>query len=79
MSGAAELDFITRLANAWDGRGSATLSAAECRALWALAYLEPYDYQPGWQQVPAYRRRRLVTAARAAIEFGRTCGAVFGV
>jgi hypothetical protein len=64
----AQLDFIARLADAWDGRGSDVLNDAECRALWALAYGEPYERQQRWGELSPEMRRRLVVSARHVID-----------
>jgi hypothetical protein len=78
-----ELDFITKLANAWDGRGPCALQAAEKRALWELARLERFpreDLTPLWATLEPRNRQLLVAAARAAVNLGRVIALeVFGI
>jgi hypothetical protein len=75
------VDFIARLAEAWDGRGDHVLSPPhEHLALLALAD-EPnsrlFPHLP-WRSLPEDVRRKLVFAARKAVDLGRACAWVFG-
>ena len=80
MTNIAEVDFIARLADAWDGRGSNIFRAGgtEHRALLDLAGLDPSLANERWRELKAGERLKLVQAARRAIEFGRACAWVFG-
>lgn len=73
------VDYIARLAEAWDGTGRQLLTpGSEQRALLALAYLPAELETRLWRDLTAEQRRRLMGAARRAVEFGRTCAWVFG-
>ena len=73
------VDFIARLADAWDGRGQWTLNPhAEHRALLEIAGLSPALCKLRWADFPGAERQALLLAARRAIEFGRQCAWVLG-
>jgi hypothetical protein len=73
------VDFIARLADAWDGRGKWTLNPyVEHRALLDLAGLSAELRIRRWQDFTGEERQRLLLAARRAIEFGRQCAWVLG-
>jgi hypothetical protein len=73
------VDFIARLADAWDGRGQWTLNPhAEHRALLEIAGLSPTLCKLRWADFPGAERQALLLAARRAIEFGRQCAWVLG-
>lgn len=74
------VDFVARLAEAWDcaGRHPFEAGGSEHRALLALAYL-PLDLADRhWSQLTADQRRRVLIAARKAVDLGRACAWVFG-
>ncbi len=77
---ARSVDFVARLAEAWDlgGRHCFAAGGREHRALLALAYLPPELEQRQWSNLTAEQKRRLTIAARQAIEFGRACAWCFG-
>lgn len=74
------IDFIARLADAWDGRGRNVFTAGggEHLALLNLAGLDASLARVYWNNLDGDERRKLVFAARRAIEFGRQCAWVFG-
>ncbi len=73
------VDFIARLAEAWDGKGRNPLSPpSEHLALLQLAGL-PHDLASRqWAELKGESRRCLIFAARRAVELGRACAWVFG-
>lgn len=75
------VDFIARLADAWDGRGGHVLTPSkEHLALLSLAdepHAELFAKLP-WAALPADVRRKLVFAARRAVDLGRMCAWTFG-
>jgi len=73
------VDFIARLAEAWDGRGrNALRPPSEHLALLQLAGL-PHDLsERAWSELTEQSRRGLIFAARRAVELGRACAWVFG-
>ncbi|MDQ2640751.1 MAG: hypothetical protein M3Y79_09265 [Pseudomonadota bacterium] len=81
MTTVAEVDFIKRLADGWDGRGDDVLTFAERRALWALCGFPPMpvgELHPHWQQLSPRERESLVRAARQTIELARWAQRCFG-
>lgn len=76
----ADVDFIARLADAWDSRGTFTFDPAdrERYALLEIAGLPRSRFQRRWMEFTADERRALLLAARRAIEFGRQCAWVLG-
>lgn len=74
------IDFIGRMAEAWDGLGRHPLVAGgrEHRALLGLAWLPPELEKRKWNDLTGEQRRRLIVAARQAVEFGRACAWIFG-
>ena len=75
-----DVDFIARLADAWDGRGrSALRPSAEHQALLRLAHMSDELADLEWSQLSPPARDRLVFAARLALELGRTCAWCFGM
>jgi hypothetical protein len=77
---ARSVDYIARLAEAWDLQGRHCFAAGgrEHRALLSLAYLPTELEKRRWAQLTEEQRRRLLVAARQAVEFGRACAWVFG-
>jgi hypothetical protein len=75
-----QLDFVARLADAWDGKGDHVFraSGAEHRALLALAGLQVPLAGARWAELHADERMKLVFAARQVIELGRECAWIFG-
>lgn len=75
-----QTDFLARLADAWDLRGSFTLapSRLEHRALLELAQLPPALATAKWAELRGDERFKLLVAARRVIEFGRQCAWIFG-
>jgi hypothetical protein len=83
----AETDFLARLADAWDGKGTHifTASGVEHRALLELAGL-PRDLagdslgqgRARWAELHADERLTLLFTARRVIELGRQCAWIFG-
>lgn len=78
----ARLDFIARLAQSWDGRGNDVLMLIERRALWLMACLGEWPAGetgfPYWHELQPDQRRKLVSAARQAIELGTWARRMFG-
>jgi hypothetical protein len=73
------VDFIARLADAWDGRGAWTLNPyTEHRAMLDIAGLSPDLCKRRWADFSPDDRTALLFAARRAIEFGRQCAWVLG-
>jgi hypothetical protein len=73
------VDFIARLADAWDGRGKWTLNPyVEHRALLDIAGLSTDLSKRRWTEFTGEERQRLLLAARRAVEFGRQCAWVLG-
>jgi hypothetical protein len=74
------VDFIARLADAWDQKGQSifTASGVEHLALLALAGLPASLARSRWAELSGEERFALLKAARRAIEFGRQCAWVFG-
>ena len=77
---ARSVDFVARLAEAWDLQGRHCFAAGgrEHRALLSLAYLPADLEKRRWHQLTEEQRRRLIVAARQGVEFGRACAWVFG-
>lgn len=77
---ALKTDFVARLCDAWDCRGTHPFrgSGVEHRALLALAGL-PLDLADRrWKDLDEGARWQLIVGAKAAIELGRHCAWVFG-
>lgn len=76
----ASVDFVARLADAWDGRGSHVFAASgrEHCALLELANLPVALQSVRWGDLSPQQRFQLIFAARRAIEFGRACAWLFG-
>lgn len=73
------LDFVARFADAWNGRGDVVFTEPERQALCDLAGLSrTVSRRYPWQELFPEDRRRLLVAARRAIEFARACAWVFG-
>lgn len=76
----ADVDFIARLADAWDGRGRVVLRPpAEHVALLHLADMSEELAGFRWSDLPPVGRERLVFAARKVVELGSACAWCFGV
>ena len=77
---ARSVDYIARLSEAWDlqGRHCFAVGGREHRALLSLAYLPVELEKRRWDDLTAEQRRRLIVAARQAVEFGRACAWCFG-
>ncbi len=75
-----DVDFIGRLADAWDGNGRPALRPhVEHLALLTLAHMGDELAGLSWSQLSPPARERLVFAARLALDLGRTCAWCFGV
>jgi hypothetical protein len=75
----ADVDFVARLADAWDGRGRQVLRPpGEHLALLMLAFLPAHLHLFPWRELDEATRQRLVRAARQAVDLGRQCAWVFG-
>jgi len=74
------IDFLARLADAWDFKGQNVFRATgdEHRALLELAQLPRELADLKWCELDGRQREALTWAARRAIEFGRQCAWVFG-
>lgn len=74
------VDFVARLAEAWDSAGPHCFAAGgrEHRALVAMAGLDPKCQGLGWNELAPHQRHALLANARLAVEFGRACAWVFG-
>jgi hypothetical protein len=76
------VDFVARLAEAWDMDGRHCFSPGggrrEHRALLVMAGLDLALVKVPWRFLEEYQRRALVVAARQAVELGRACAWVFG-
>jgi len=74
------IDFLARLADAWDFKGQFVFRAGgvEHRALLELARLPRELSELKWRELTGDQRREILYAARRAIEFGRQCAWVFG-
>ena len=79
-----EVDFVARLADAWDGRGphvltgpkdhEALMRMADVSAAWSRPGAPP----PSWAMLLPSERERLLFAARSLVDLGRTCAWCFG-
>lgn len=76
----AALDILGRVAEAWDYRGEHCLEprGREHRALLALALLPADLAGRRWHDLSGDERRKIVFAARAAVELGKACAWFFG-
>lgn len=73
------IDFIARLADAWDLRGNHCFTPlADRRALLALAYLPPELIKVHWDQLTGLERQKLLLAVRNAIGLGQFCAWILG-
>ncbi len=73
------VDFIARLADAWDGRGATAFTPyAEHEVLCTIAKVDLVYAHDQWNALPQDARRQLLFAARRAVELGRACAWVFG-
>ena len=73
------VDFIARIAQAWDGLGRHALTPyAEHEALCAIARLEPRLSKRSWRELTPDQRRALVLAVRRAVDLGRCCAWTLG-
>jgi hypothetical protein len=74
------VDPIARLAEAWEmaGRHAFLAGGGEHLALLGLAHLPAELAKVRWDRLTAEQRRRLMIAARQAVELGRLCAWVFG-
>lgn len=74
------IDFIARLAEAWDlqGRHAFLAGGGEHRALLGLAWLPLELKDRRWNDLTGEQRRRLLVAARQAIDLGRQAAWIFG-
>jgi hypothetical protein len=77
---ARSVDYIARLAEAWnlEGRHCFAAGGREHRALLSLAYLPPELEKRRWEDLTAEQKRRLIVAARQGVEFGRALAWCFG-
>ena len=76
----ADVDFIGRLADAWDGRGRMILQPpAEHLALLRLAHMSDELAGLDWSQLSPPARDRLVFAARKVVQLGAACAWCFGL
>jgi hypothetical protein len=73
------VDFIGRLAEAWDGRGRHSFAPPnEHFALCGMAGLPRDVAGMRWSDLTPAERRALLVAARKAVELGRACAWCFG-
>jgi hypothetical protein len=73
------VDFIARLAEAWDGNGRNVLvPPREHLALLGIAGLGRELATLRWDQLNGRERQALVFAARQAVDLGRACAWMFG-
>jgi hypothetical protein len=74
------LDFVARLAAAWNGEGELLLRTSERRALCEIGGLERVSRfdDTRWEFLDGEERRCILFGARRAIELGRACGWIFG-
>lgn len=75
-----QLDFIARLADAWDFRGDHIFRASgvEHRALLQLADLPIALERARWAELSGAERMKILYAARAVIQLARQCAWIFG-
>jgi hypothetical protein len=80
VNAAPSVDFVARLAEAWDlkGRHPFDISGREHRALLAMAGLDPALARVPWNSLEEYQRRALIIAAWHGVELGRACAWLFG-
>lgn len=74
------VDFIARLAEAWNGGGRNALSPTgrEHRAFLSLADLPAELYGTRWDSLSGDQRRDLIFGARRAVELGKLSAWFFG-
>lgn len=72
------VDYVARIADAWDGTRGALRPPKEHYALLALAGLSPELWRRPWNSLSADERLKLLEAARRAVALGRACAWVFG-
>lgn len=79
---ARSVDYVARLAEAWDMEGRHSFAAGggrrEHRALLVMAGLDLALVRVPWRFLEEYQRRALVVAARQGVELGRQCAWCFG-
>jgi hypothetical protein len=76
---ATSLDFVARLADAWDGKGRYVLAPyREHCALLRLAQMPEELHRISWEALEPAAHHRLLFAARAALELGSVCSWVLG-
>jgi hypothetical protein len=77
---ARSVDFVARLAEAWNfgGRHCFAAGGREHRALLVMAGLDLALMRLPWNSLEEYQRLALVVAARQAVELGRACAWCFG-
>lgn len=76
---ARSVDYIARLAEAWDGAGRNVLAPPfEHRALVALAGMRPEIAGLPWRHLKPEERSALLYAARRIVDMARACAWVFG-
>jgi hypothetical protein len=75
----ADVDFVARLADAWNGKGPHTFTPpTEHHVLLRLAGLPDELAMRPWNALAGGDRYKLLFAARRAVELGRACAWVFG-
>lgn len=73
------VDFVARLAEAWDGAGRQALAPpTDHEALCCLARLPLFVSLVRWRDLNGDQRQKLVFAARRAVELGKTGAWIFG-
>jgi hypothetical protein len=76
--GGADVDFIARLADCWNGRGQHPMLEREKRALLLLAHLPDTAFDLQWSALGGVTRERLVFACRQAVDLGDVAAWCFG-
>ena len=72
------VDFVARVAEAWDGGGRHFFMPLERRMLLVRAGLDLSLAMVPWHLLREHHRQALVVAARQGVEFGRACAWCFG-
>jgi hypothetical protein len=74
------VDFIARLADAWDYRGDHVFRASgiEHRALLQMAQLPQDLWTSKWAELTGDQRQALLFSAKAVIQLARQCAWIFG-